>query len=53
MKKLLFSCIIIGKEAINKEFAGVGRPIKFSDCLVSILNFASLNPENTAIRKAE
>jgi hypothetical protein len=53
MKKRLFCSIIIGKEAINKEFAGVGRPIKFSVCLVSILNFANLRAENTAIRKAE
>ena len=30
-------------------FAGVGKPIKFSLCLISTLNLASLNPENTAI----
>jgi hypothetical protein len=33
-------------------FAGVGRPIKLSDCRVSVLNFASLNAEKTGIKKA-
>ena len=29
--------------------AGVGRPMKFSVCLSSTLNFASLTPESTAM----
>lgn len=52
MKLLLFSSMN-GKDAINMAFAGVGKPIKFSDCRVSILNLASLNAEKTAIRNAE
>jgi hypothetical protein len=40
------------REDINKALAGVGRPIKFSSCLESTLNFAKRNAENTAIKKA-
>ena len=36
----------------NKALAGVGNPINEEVCLSSILNFASLNAENTAIMKA-
>ena len=47
------SCAITkGKALINNAFAGVGRPIKESDCRVSILNFASLNAEHAAMVKA-
>ncbi len=41
------------KEHINKAFAGVGNPINESVCLVSILNFANLSAENTAIMNAD
>ena len=37
----------------NKVLAGVGRPIKELDCLLSILNLASLNPENIVKIKPE
>ena len=43
---------IRGIDPINMAFAGVGNPIKLSVCLVSILNFASRNAENTGIRNA-
>ena len=42
-----------GKTAKNKVIAGVGRPIKESDCLVSKLNLANLNKANTGISKAK
>jgi len=45
--------MIIGSEAISIALAGVGKPIKFSDCRESILKFANLNAEAIAIRKAE
>ena len=32
--------LINGKLVKNKALAGVGKPIKESDCLSSILNFA-------------
>src|SRR5690606_9997375 len=43
---------IKGKVDISKPFAGVGTPIKRSDCRVSILNFASLMADWVAIKKA-
>ena len=39
----------IPKEAHNKAFAGVGKPMKFFDCRVSILNLARRNAENAGI----
>ena len=39
-------------EAIISAQDGVARPRKFSVCLVSILNLASLKAENTAISRA-
>ena len=44
-----FREIMNGIELIKKAFAGVGSPIKFSDCLSSILNFASRRAEKAAI----
>ena len=49
--KIKLLCIIIN-EAQKIAFAGVGNPIKFTDCLVSTLNLASLNPEKTGISMA-
>ncbi len=43
---------IKGKEAINKALAGVGKPIKTSVCLLSLLNLANRNAENKGIKKA-
>ena len=43
---------INGSEAIKKALAGVGKPINELDCRSSIVNLASLNAENMAIRKA-
>ena len=40
------------KAAIKMAFAGVGNPLKFFTCSGSRLNFASLNAEKTATRKA-
>ena len=40
-------------EIIKKAFAGVGKPINDVDWRVSILNLASLNAENKAIRNDE
>lgn len=39
------------KLTIRIALAGVGSPIKLDDCLVSTLNFASLNAENSTITK--
>ncbi len=36
---------------INSALAGVGIPMKFSDCLVSMLNLASLSAEAMTIAK--
>ena len=36
----------------NKALAGTGRPMNDEVCRVSLLNLASLKPENTAMRKA-
>lgn len=44
---------INGIDAINIAQAGVASPRKFSFCLSSTLNFASLSAEKTAISKAE
>lgn len=41
----------IGIVKKNSVFAGVGKPIKLFDCLVSILNLANLNPDRTVIKK--
>ena len=38
-----------GNETKTIAFAGVGRPIKESDCRVSILNFARRKAEKTVI----
>lgn len=35
----------------NRVFAGVGKPMNLSVCLVSILNFASLTAENIVTKK--
>lgn len=40
-----------GKLMKNKVFAGVANPMKFSVCLVSMLNFANRNAENTVTIK--
>ena len=53
LMKTLSPARIIGREAIKSPFAGVGNPIKFSDCRVSILNLARRKAENTAIKKAD
>ena len=34
-------------------FAGLGNPLKSSDCFLSILNLASLKAENITIRNAD
>ncbi len=44
---------INGKETINRVFAGVGIPIKLVVCLVSKLNFARRNAENTVMIKGK
>lgn len=51
--KLLFSpnVQISGIEIKNKVLAGVGSPIKVSDCRVSILNLANRIPEKTETKK--
>ena len=51
--KVIPCSIINGRDEINNAFAGVGSPIKFSDCLTSMLNLASLRAENIAMIKAE
>lgn len=50
--KKLYVCVINGKDAINMALAGVGTPIKDSDCRVSILNLANRMAEKTGINKA-
>ena len=47
------SDIINGSDAMKMVIAGVGKPINWSVCLVSMLNLASLNRANTGIIKAK
>ena len=44
---------INGNEAIKIAQAGVGKPIKLSVCLSSILNLAKRMAEKTGIMKAK
>lgn len=47
------TCAKINGKAVKKMvFAGVGKPINETDCLVSILNFANLNIDMKGINKA-
>ena len=52
MSDIKKECPPTASEAQNNALAGVGMPIKELVWRSSILNLASLNPENTAIRKA-
>lgn len=49
---MILSCCPTTKLPQNSAFAGVGIPINELVCLVSTLNFASLNPENTDMKNA-
>ena len=42
-------CEIVAKDPQSIAQAGVARPMKFSVCLSSMLNFASLSAENTTM----
>lgn len=53
IKGRISDCRISGNEANNSPEAGVGKPRKYSDCSVLILNFASLKEDATTIKTGE
>ena len=52
IKLSAWKVLISGNDIKNKQFAGVGNPIKLSLCLSSTLNFANLYAEKAGMVSA-